>query len=201
MSQVLQLMIRCARLFRVRPEKRIDFDNHGTGTFLVRLTLQWLPVAGLMAGCMTANASTLVGEWTGSATNVIPTYDGPQVLDVFFLTQTPDGAVFDLTGTAAITCVDSSDTDCGTGGTSIPFTGSLAANDSLSFATEGGPAGTLDLSVDQNSLTGTVTAPGPFSADWALSRVDPVPVPAALPLLLSGLGGLGALVRRRKLSA
>ena len=33
---------------------------------------------------------------------------------------------------------------------------------------------------------------------WELQSVMPVPVPAALPLLLSGLGGLGMLARRRR---
>lgn len=37
-----------------------------------------------------------------------------------------------------------------------------------------------------------------FSLDMELSYPEPVPVPAALPLFLSGLIGLGVMVRRRK---
>lgn len=38
------------------------------------------------------------------------------------------------------------------------------------------------------------------SGYWKLQSLTPVPLPAAMPLLLSGIAGLGALVRRRKLT-
>ncbi|PWJ12106.1 VPLPA-CTERM sorting domain-containing protein [Jannaschia seohaensis] len=37
-----------------------------------------------------------------------------------------------------------------------------------------------------------------FDFDWTTFNVAPVPVPAALPLLLAGIGALGLVARRRK---
>ena len=40
-----------------------------------------------------------------------------------------------------------------------------------------------------------------IDADYSLDAVTPVPVPAALPLLLAGLGGLGFVARRKRKAA
>ncbi len=55
------------------------------------------------------------------------------------------------------------------------------------------------ISGDTISLGMRVTEPG----DWirVVTAVAPVPVPAAMPLLLAGLGGLGFMARRKKRNA
>jgi hypothetical protein len=45
-------------------------------------------------------------------------------------------------------------------------------------------------------IRGEATGPGGYGGTFAFSAL-PVPLPAALPLLLSALGGLGAMLRRR----
>jgi hypothetical protein len=57
------------------------------------------------------------------------------------------------------------------------------------------------ISLDSHNLT---PATGPATVDagyWQLTSVNPVPVPAALPLLFSGLAGLGGLIGRRRRAA
>jgi hypothetical protein len=63
----------------------------------------------------------------------------------------------------------------------------------------GGTAGTtLDTQLPNSDLTyDGSTEEGGY---WELVSATPVPLPAALPLLLSGFAGLGALARRRKVA-
>src|SRR5208282_278449 len=127
----------------------------GTAGFLVKSTRQWLLVTALIAGSMTANASTLIGEWTGTGQPVPP--DGSTlVVDLYFLTQTPDGLAFDLTGTVDVTCLHSSDPECGSDGI-LSFTGSLL-DDTVTFTASSGAMFNGSL-VDPNLLTGVATNP------------------------------------------
>ncbi len=48
------------------------------------------------------------------------------------------------------------------------------------------------------TLSGETTTPGSFQGYSATLTTSPVPVPPALPLLVSGVTGLGMLIRRRK---
>jgi hypothetical protein len=149
-----------------------------------------LLTAALLAGPM-ANASTLVGDWTGEVTNVNPVYDGPQVLDVDFLSETRVGSLFDLTGELASTCINSPDPGCGTSGKFISFTGSIGPNDSLTLSAADGALFDGSFSVNQNSLSGIVFHPGThFRGDFSLSRapeMDPTSAAGGLALLVGGL--------------
>ncbi len=159
----------------------------------MRNSLKGVLAATVMLAPMMASAGTLIGEWTGNATDVFPTYDGPQVIDLDFLTQTPDGSAFALTGKLAATCVNSPDPGCGTQGVFVSFTASLAANDSVTITAANGALFGGTVSVDDNRLTGTVTAPGTkFSADYALSKVVPNAAPEMNPT--SAVSGLALLV-------
>jgi hypothetical protein len=50
------------------------------------------------------------------------------------------------------------------------------------------------------TLSGETTTPGTFEGYSATLTTSPVPVPAALPLLLSGVAGIGIFARRRKIA-
>src|SRR5271165_5990709 len=125
-----------------------------TAGFLVKSTRQWLLVTGLIAGSMTANASAIIGEWTGTG-QPVPADGSTLVVDLYFLTQTPDGSAFDLTGTVDVTCLHSSDPKCGSDGI-LSFTGSLLANDTVTFTASSGAMFNGSL-VDPNLLTGVAT--------------------------------------------
>jgi hypothetical protein len=62
--------------------------------------------------------------------------------------------------------------------------------------------GNLDFLLGENTAAGTtissVPGAGGLIATISFNQVAPVPLPAALPLLLAGLGGLGAVRRRRR---
>jgi hypothetical protein len=74
-------------------------------------------------------------------------------------------------------------------GWSAPLVGS---NGSLSILLPTGfPSGSYDLQVRGEAL-------GPNASYGGTLQIAPVPVPAGLPMLLSGLGMLGSLMRRRR---
>ena len=73
------------------------------------------------------------------------------------------------------------------GGTELPLSLLLSDFDEKFFFFDG-----ENSNGEKDSLTGSITS---------LTEVSPVPVPAALPLLLSGLLGLGAMGWRKRKTA
>jgi len=85
------------------------------------------------------------------------------------------------------------------GGDTIPAGSTVAQNSvNYGFGFIGGPlgAGLFDIKMTAFSFGGAELASTRISVD-----VAPVPVPAALPLLLAGLGGLGLAGRRKRKAA
>jgi hypothetical protein len=159
----------------------------------MRSSLKGFLLAAVIASPMLANAATLVGDWTGTG-QPVPADGTSEVVDLTFLTETPEGSAFDLTGTVDIICVNSSDPKCGSHG-NLSITGTLAANDSLTLALSGYVNGSFDgsVSVNQNSLTGVLTSSSNgFQADWTLSKVSPNAAPEINPT--SAASGLALLV-------
>jgi hypothetical protein len=164
------------------------------GKLIMRNSLKGFLAATVIAAPMMANASTLIGEWTGTG-QPVPADGTSEVVDIDFLTETAVGSAFDLTGTVDIICLNSSDPKCGSHGFQ-PITGSLAANDSLNLKFSGYlNGGFFDgiVSFNQNSLTGVLTNPSNgFQADWTLSKVSPNAAPEMDPT--SAASGFALLV-------
>jgi len=94
-------------------------------------------------------------------------------------TTNPNGGIYDATGT--------------------PVAGSTVAQNSVNYGfLPGAPlgAGLFDIKMTALSFTGNELASTSITVN-----VAPVPVPAALPLLLAGLGGLGLVARRKRKAA
>lgn len=159
-----------------------------------------IPVVLVAAAiCPVLAHASLIGDFQGTFQQ---TSGNPNsgTLDFDFLTSTPDGSVFDLTGTAGITGSACTQSNCGFEpaftGTFNPTTGAVA------FALQPTPTSgnsVIDvsgmLSTDMTVISGTYEA-SDLSAGGVFS-VTAVPLPAAGGLFGLGVAMLGVLRRRR----
>ena len=109
--------------------------------------------------------------------------------------QSP-GTLIEVTGGSASAWPESVDIFVGVGGV---FT-SVGSMDNTAAQAPGGEFTFLAGNFDTIRLVDTSSYPASGSGGWDIGavRVSPVPLPAAGFLLLAGLGGLGALRRKKK---
>lgn len=161
-----------------------DFVSSGGGALVSAATSSYVP-----------NSAT--SEWV---------WDENRALSPVTFTHTFDLTGFNI-GTASLTGVwgvDNFGTAFlnGTAISTIPF-GYAAFETLTAYGATGGfvnGLNTLSFVVENPGPYGSSSNPAAFRAE-ALIEASPVPVPAALPLLVAALASLGALSRRRRTGA
>ena len=151
------------------------------------------------AMCPVLAHAALIGDFQGTFQQ---TSGSPNsgTLDLDFLTSTPDGSVFDLTGTVGITGTTCGLSNCGFepafAGTFNPTTSAVAVT-LIPTPTSGNSVIDISgtLSTDLTVISGTYLATD--SSSGGVFSVTAVPLPAAGGLLGLGVAMLGAFRRKR----
>jgi hypothetical protein len=139
-----------------------------------------------------AHADTILGEWSGTGTPIGAGFS--QIMDLWINTAVPSGTVFDLTGTADVTCIASPDPLCGTDGVA-PVSGTLSGS-AVSLGTTANPTALSATFTGASTWSGVVTSLDGGQEAWVFERpATNVPEPATFGLVSLGL--LGALRARR----
>ncbi len=194
-------------------EIEFDFDDLAANSGLASITVGTSVFSVSSVGGAGANLFDTTDPATSDHVNdddIIPAVQGENgVAGNVLILQTPGNALAnDLASGGSITFTLDS-------GPSLALIGASGIDDDVwTFSTSvGGPLGELVLGADKE--TGmvdflptflslgdsfTITFEGSGAIDLLVfdDGVNVVPVPAALPLMLAGLGGFGLLARRRK---
>jgi hypothetical protein len=172
-------------------------------------TGRWGGITGLLAGgalfaCSVAQAAPITGDWIGGFTDTTNT-TGPLThgsLNLDILTETPDGANFDITAVLNTFCIPAA-VDCGS--QNVSFSGILAAN--LGLTLHNGDSSTVatgTVAPDYAHMGGVFRSYDSsgalvISGNWGAQPAGNVPEPSTTSLLGLGLGVAGiALMGRRR---
>jgi hypothetical protein len=148
-------------------------------------------VVGLMACPIAASAATLLGVWEGSVVGPHATH-GEEA--TFNFMSPPPNANYNVSGTLLVVCTLGGPYPggCGTDGVSIPITGILGSDNSLTF---GSGAQALSGSLSGNSFT----VSGLDSDGFAFTiTASTVPEPCMIALFGLGLAGVAVTNRRKR---
>ena len=164
--------------------------------------IRGLVASGALCACSLATAAPITGDWVGGFSDTTNT-TGPLThgsLNINILTETADGANFDLTAVLNTVCIPPAS---GCGSQNVSLTGVLGAN--LGISLQNGDSTLLaigSVASDYSRMGGTFTSYDNgalvISGNWSVVPISSVPEPTVTTLLVVGLGAMGVVVMRRR---